>query len=312
MKKGKQDNSIFFINASNDYVKAVNNNRLSDEHIDKIVDVYTNRTIIDYYSYLASYEDIVRNKYDLSVTTYVKQENNQEEVDINELHNEIDDIILRSNDLRQRIINLVEEINDSNNGMLSKLLKKYCPNGVKKMKLDALLGYEQPTKYIVHSTVYDDSFDTPVLTAGQSFILGYTDEKDGHYMASKKNPVIIFDDFTTGLHWVDFEFKVKSSAMKMLRPKSQSVNFRYIYHAMNNISFEPTTHARHWISIYSQFEIPVPPIEVQCEIVRILDDFSELTTELTSELNAELTARKKQFEYHRNRVLSFDEVGKNE
>ena len=75
-------------------------------------------------------------------------------------------------------------------------------------------------------TKYDDSFETPVLTAGQSFILGYTNEKNGIFKASKDNPVIIFDDFTTSFHWVDFDFKVKSSAMKMLRPKNESYNFR--------------------------------------------------------------------------------------
>ena len=83
-------------------------------------------------------------------------------------------------------------------------------------KLGDLLKYEQPTKYIVNTTDYDDSFETPVLTAGQSFILGYTDETDGIKSASNLEPVIIFDDFTTGSHYVDFPFKVKSSAMKLL------------------------------------------------------------------------------------------------
>lgn len=98
------------------------------------------------------------------------------------------------------------------------LIKQYCPNGVEYKELGDILDYEQPTRYIVKSARYDSNADTPVLTAGQTFILGYTFEKDGIYKASKKNPVIIFDDFTTSYHWVDFNFKVKSSAMKMLRP----------------------------------------------------------------------------------------------
>jgi len=56
--------------------------------------------------------------------------------------------------------------------------------------------YEQPTKYLVKSNNYNDKFSVPVLTAGKTFILGYSDETDGVYNASK-NPVIIFDDFTT-------------------------------------------------------------------------------------------------------------------
>ena len=98
---------------------------------------------------------------------------------------------------------------------LEQLIAELCPNGVEFKKLGVLLDYEQPTKYIVKSTDYVEN-GIPVLTAGQSFILGYTDESEGIFGASQENPVIIFDDFTTSFHWVDFDFKVKSSAMKML------------------------------------------------------------------------------------------------
>ena len=194
---------------------------------------------------------------------------------------------------------------------IKQLIEKYCPDGVEYKKLGEVLGYEQPSKYIVKSTDYDDSYSTPVLTAGQSFILGYTNETDGIYSASKSNPTIIFDDFTTSFHWVDFDFKVKSSAMKMLRPKSADIDFRYVYFAMSCIKFVPQDHARHWISKYSLFEIPVPPLPVQHEIVRILDSF----TSLEAELEAELEARRKQYEYYRDQLLSFKHLsggGKNE
>jgi type I restriction enzyme S subunit len=81
--------------------------------------------------------------------------------------------------------------------------------------------YEQPTEYLVDSKNYDDKFPTPVLTAGKTFILGYTDETDGIYKSSEK-PVIIFDDFTTANKWVDFDFKAKSSAMKMITSRDES------------------------------------------------------------------------------------------
>ena len=177
---------------------------------------------------------------------------------------------------------------------VEELIKEKCPDGVEYRKLEDILMYEQPTKYIVSSTEYDNSYPTPVLTAGQSFILGYTDEIDGVYKASKETPVIIFDDFTTSFHWVDFQFKVKSSAIKMLRPRDwDKCNFRYLYYAMCTIDYVPVEHSRQWISNYSQFEIPVPPIEIQQEIVRILDKF----TKLEAELRSELEARKKQYEY---------------
>ncbi|WP_420544276.1 restriction endonuclease subunit S [Tepidanaerobacter acetatoxydans] len=188
---------------------------------------------------------------------------------------------------------------------LEELIQELCPNGVEYISLDEVIDYEQPTKYIVKSTDYDNSFETPVLTAGQAFVLGYTDEEFGIYNASKSNPVIIFDDFTTSFHWVDFNFKVKSSAMKILKlkPKAENIaSFRYLYYAMKNIRYSPANHARQWIRKYSKFCIPLPSLPVQQEIVRILDTFTELTTEL----NAELDARKKQYEYYRDLLLNPD------
>ena len=189
---------------------------------------------------------------------------------------------------------------------LKELIDQYCPNGVPFKKLDDILDYEQPTQYIVKSTEYDDSYKTPVLTAGQTFILGYTNEEFGVYKADKIAPTIIFDDFTTSFHWVDFDFKVKSSAMKMLRPKSTfDGSFRYVFYAMECIGFEAVDHTRHWISKYSQFEIPLPPPPVQEEIVKILDRFAEYA----AELQAELQARQEQYEYYRNKLLTFNEIG---
>lgn len=170
---------------------------------------------------------------------------------------------------------------------LDELVQTLCPKGVEYLPLEETLKYEQPTKYIVKSTDYDNTFDTPVLTAGQTFILGYTNETSGIYHASKDNPVIIFDDFTTANKWVDFKFKVKSSAMKLLTPRDNNkFNIRYLYHTIQTIKYIPVDHSRQWIEKYSKFTIPVPPMEVQREIVRILDNFTELTAELTARKNS--------------------------
>ena len=185
---------------------------------------------------------------------------------------------------------------------LDDLIQKCCPNGVEYKAISDITTYEQPTPYIVKSTKYDDSYSTPVLTAGQSFVLGYTDETDGIYKATKVDPVIIFDDFTGAFKWVDFDFKVKSSAMKIIKTDESVAMIRYLYHIMGNIGFNSDEHKRLWISTYSAFQIPLPPLEVQGEIVRILDNFTELTKELTKEL----TARQKQYEYYRNLLLTFD------
>ncbi|GAB4032072.1 MAG: hypothetical protein Fur0012_10170 [Elusimicrobiota bacterium] len=176
-------------------------------------------------------------------------------------------------------------------------------------KLDDVVSYERPDKYIVRSTEYDDNFKTPVLTAGQSFILGYTNEIEGIYKANKKKPVIIFDDFTTSIHWVDFDFKVKSSAMKLLTAKDENTAIlRYLYYAMKCIKYNPSDHARQWIAKYSQFKIPIPPMDEQKRIVNILDRFDKLVNDISEGLPAEIAARKKQYEYYRNKLLSFKEL----
>lgn len=139
-----------------------------------------------------------------------------------------------------------------------------------KKRLKDVLDYEQPTKYIVDSQNYSEDFMTPVLTAGKSFILGYTDETEGVYEASK-NPVIIFDDFTSASKYVDFDFKVKSSAMKILHLVNPKDSLRYVYYAMQKIDYVPFSHKRLWISDYCNFEIELPDSSIQNRVVADLD-----------------------------------------
>ncbi|GHS47841.1 hypothetical protein JP0126_07410 [Helicobacter pylori] len=189
---------------------------------------------------------------------------------------------------------------------LQTLLQTLAPKGVEFRKLGEVLEYDQPNKYCVTSKEFDKSYPTPVLTAGKTFILGYTNEKDNIYQASKSSPVIIFDDFTTATQWVDFPFKVKSSAMKILLPKNPTINIRFIFFYMQTIPYNISgEHTRQWISRYSQIAIPIPPLEIQQEIVKILDQFSILTTDLLAGIPAEIEARKKQYEYYREKLLTF-------
>ncbi len=191
---------------------------------------------------------------------------------------------------------------------IERLLQTLAPKGVEFRKLGEVLEYDQPNKYCVTSKEFDKSYPTPVLTAGKTFILGYTNEKDNIYQASKSSPVIIFDDFTTATQWVDFPFKVKSSAMKILLPKNPTINIRFIFFYMQTIPYNISgEHTRQWISRYSQITIPIPPLEIQQEIVKILDAFTELNTEL----NTELKARKKQYQYYQHMLLDFNDINSN-
>ena len=125
-------------------------------------------------------------------------------------------------------------------------------------KLGDIFKYEQPQAYIVESTEYDDRFQIPVLTAGQSFVLGYTDEDFGIKNANHRNPVVIFDDFTTSSHYVDFPFKVKSSAMKLLSLVNGEDDIHCAYNVLQNIGYEPVSHERHWISTFAKFNVYMP------------------------------------------------------
>ena len=155
--------------------------------------------------------------------------------------------------------------------------------------LGEVCDYEQPTAYLVRNTNYSDQYPIPVLTAGKTFILGYTNETTGIYRASE-HPTILFDDFTTANKWVDFDFKAKSSAMKMLTSKDEKVCLlKYIFYWLNTLPADSIVgdHSRQWISNYAQKSFPVPPLRVQARIVEILDKFTQLEAQLEAELQAE-------------------------
>ena len=144
------------------------------------------------------------------------------------------------------------------------------PIGWELCRLEDILEYEQPQAYIVKSTEYSDKYITPVLTPGKTFVLGYTNESEGIYNAL---PVIIFDDFTTESKYVDFPFKVKSSAMKILRAKGE-IDIRYVAFFMSITRLAGDTHKRYWISEYSKLYIPIPPFQEQKRIVAKIKELS--------------------------------------
>ena len=153
------------------------------------------------------------------------------------------------------------------------------PNGWGVCRLEDIVDYEQPTAYIVNSTSYNDSYPIPVLTAGKSFIIGYTNEVKGIY---SKLPCIIFDDFTTDSKFVDFPFKVKSSAMKILQVR-KDVEVEYVAMFMNTTCLIGDTHKRYWISEYSKLTITIPPKAEQKRIVDTVHTaFAKLDTIMES------------------------------
>ena len=143
--------------------------------------------------------------------------------------------------------------------------------------LGSLLDYEQPTPFLVISTDYLEFSSVPVLTAGKTFILGYTDEEHGVY---KSLPVILFDDFTTACQWVDFPFKVKSSAAKILSGRVGVSDTKFMHEYLSRLSYVPSDHQRHWISVFSSIEVIVPPFKEQKAIAEALSDVDALIDSL--------------------------------
>lgn len=173
----------------------------------------------------------------------------------------------------------------------------------------------QPSKYLAKTGNYDDSFETPVLADGKIGVHGYTDETDGICKASE-NPVIIFDYLTTASKWVEFDFKVKSSAMKMVSSSDEKrflLKFVYYWLKAFPIEFIDRAQKLQWFKNFCNKKIPIPcpnevekSLAVQTKIVRILDTFTEFKTTLSTELASELGNRKKQYHYYRDQLLTLN------
>ena len=154
------------------------------------------------------------------------------------------------------------------------------PNGWTVCTLEDIIDYEQPQAYIVQSTDYKSQYKTPVLTAGKSFVIGYTNESEGVFMDL---PVIIFDDFTTDSKFVDFPFKVKSSVIKILHVK-EDINIQYVCWFMSITRLIGDTHKRYWISEYSKLPIPIPPKKEQDRIINKINELFQILDNISAEL----------------------------
>ena len=142
----------------------------------------------------------------------------------------------------------------------------------------------------------------PVIDQGQSFIVGYTNDTNA---AFESNKYIVFGDHTESLKYVDFPFVQGADGIKVLKTNEKYINARYLYHVISNFYEIRGEYKRHF-SILKETEIPIPSLETQGKIVKILDKFTNYVTKLQAELQAELQARNKQYEYYRDMLLSED------
>ncbi|MEI0702940.1 restriction endonuclease subunit S [Brachyspira intermedia] len=197
----------------------------------------------------------------------------------------IAEVLSLCDDIIENLTELIEKKEQYKKGIMQRLLSgevrfKGFTDEWKTVRLGDILSYEQPNNYIVKNDEYNNKYECPVLTAGKTFILGYTNEKFGIY---DKIPVIIFDDFTTETKYVNFPFKVKSSAIKIL--SSNKCNLKLIYELIKMIKFNAESHKRYWISEYQYLEIKIPTsIEEQKKIAGLLSVIDEDIENLKKQL----------------------------
>ena len=115
LKKNKTDNNILFIDASNEFIRNTNKNKLSDENINTIIELIKNHVSVDNKAYLATYEEIKENDYNISVNSYLKQISEEEQIDIKELNKKIKEIVARENIIRNELDKIIEELESDSN-----------------------------------------------------------------------------------------------------------------------------------------------------------------------------------------------------
>ena len=150
--------------------------------------------------------------------------------------------------------------------LINRLTNGKIPN----CQIGDVIDYEQPTSYIVNSDKYISNGTTPVLTANKAFVLGYTNEQEGIY---DKGNCIIFDDFTLDFKFVDFPFKVKSSAIKILSAKS-NVDIKYFYEYLLFLGLSTNEHKRHYISEVASKSMYLPSLFEQETLLKPLNKIS--------------------------------------
>ena len=186
----------------------------------------------------------------------------QEQEKLNKFIALLDERIATQSKIIDKLQSLIKGIR---NEVFGKLRKNIGFNAV----VGDVLDYEQPQSYIVENTEYTNE-GTPVLTANKAFVLGYTLETDGIY---DKGDCIIFDDFTLDCKYVDFPFKVKSSAIKILTAKNKEL-LRYTFEFLKYLDLSTEEHKRHYIAETQNQEFILPTEQIVKTIAYIFSTLS--------------------------------------
>lgn len=188
----------------------------------------------------------------------------------------------------EKLSALIEKKKIQKKALMQQLLTgKHRLKGFKEPWIDvdlaSILQYEQPSKYLVDEVLTYNKNKIPVLTANKAFILGSTNDTEGVY---NKGDCIIFDDFTTDIKYVDFPFKIKSSAIKILTPLKAETNLKFVFEQMKRIKYPLGGHKRYYLSEFQYLPISLPCPAEQKAIAEILSKADEEIELLNKKLEA--------------------------
>lgn len=181
---------------------------------------------------------------------------------------------------------------------LAELIEELCPDGVEYKPLSECVVLPSIPSGLKRNQ-YENSGSYPIVDQGRGKIAGFTCDET---KLVRDVPGIVFGDHTREIKYVDYFFVPGADGVKLIRAVD-GISIRYLFHCLTSLSIPSRGYNRHWILVREML-IPVPPLEVQREIVRILDQF----TMLEAELEAELEARRTQYEHYRNHLLSYDSL----
>ena len=181
---------------------------------------------------------------------------------------------------------------------LADLIAQLCPDGVEYKPLSECVVLPSIPRGLKRGQ-YESSGTYPIVDQGRGQVAGYSSDET---KLVKDIPGIVFGDHTREIKYVDHFFVPGADGVKWIRAVDD-VDIRYLFHSLSSLAIPSRGYNRHW-NVVREMSIPVPPLEVQREIVRILDQF----TTLEAELEAELEARRAQYEHYRTQLLSYDSM----
>ncbi|MCQ2736769.1 MAG: restriction endonuclease subunit S, partial [bacterium] len=187
---------------------------------------------------------------------------------------------------------------------LNRLIKELCPDGVEYKEIGNLIKKTIKTitpSIKIKKNDYKNTGNTPIISQEIEYISGYCDFQDNNI---KQNNYICFGDHSEHIKYINFPFVQGADGLKILTTDELVLNAKYFYYAISNFYIRHNNYERHFKYLL-ETPIPVPPMPIQEEIVKILDRFDTLCNDLSAGLPAEIEKRQKQYEYFRDKLLTF-------